>query len=230
MPIALKGSTSGQVTLQATATAANNTLTLPSGNGMLVGQSTTTAPTNGQIPIGNGTDYTPATITAGTGITVTNGAGSISIASTIVGGSPLKLAVRTTAATTLTSTYTWYKLTYNTVDYDPDSAYSTANNRFTVPTGGAGTYVIVVSTNCRLAAAGEYYDASVYKNGVILSGAFQGCAAESSSAQATAVIVYSATLAVGDYIEIWGKAESASGTRSANYITGATGWSIWKAA
>ena len=82
MPIALNGSTSGKVTVQAAATAANNTLTLPSGNGMLVGQSTTTAPTNGQIPIGNGTDYTPATITAGTGITVTNGAGSISIANT----------------------------------------------------------------------------------------------------------------------------------------------------
>lgn len=82
MPIALNGSTSGKVTVQAAATAANNTLTLPNGNGMLVGQSTTTAPTNGQIPIGNGTDYTPATITAGTGITVTNGAGSVSIAYT----------------------------------------------------------------------------------------------------------------------------------------------------
>lgn len=85
MPIALNGSTSGKVTVQAAATAANNTLTLPSGNGMLVGQSTTTAPTNGQIPIGNGTDYTPATITAGTGISVTNGAGSITIASSASG-------------------------------------------------------------------------------------------------------------------------------------------------
>ena len=82
MPVKMNGATSGYTQLQAAATAANNTLTLPSGNGMLVGQSTTTAPTNGQIPIGNGTDYTPATITAGTGITVTNGAGSISIANT----------------------------------------------------------------------------------------------------------------------------------------------------
>ena len=82
MPVKMNGATSGYAQIQAAATAANNTLTLPSGNGMLVGQSTTTAPTNGQIPIGNGTDYTPATITAGTGITVTNGAGSISIANT----------------------------------------------------------------------------------------------------------------------------------------------------
>lgn len=85
MPIKLNGSTSGYAQVQAAATAANNTLTLPNGNGMLVGQSTTTAPTNGQIPIGNGTDYTPATITAGTGITVTNGAGSVTIAATTGG-------------------------------------------------------------------------------------------------------------------------------------------------
>lgn len=79
MPIKLNGSTSGYAQVQAAATAANNTLTLPSGNGMLVGQSTTTAPINGQIPIGNGTDYTPAFLTASGGITITNGAGSVTI-------------------------------------------------------------------------------------------------------------------------------------------------------
>ena len=82
MPIKINGSTSGYAQIQAAATAANNTLTLPNGNGMLVGQSTTTAPTNGQIPIGNGTDYTPAAITGGTGISVTNGAGAITLENT----------------------------------------------------------------------------------------------------------------------------------------------------
>lgn len=82
MPIKLNGSTSGDTTLQAAATAASNTITLPGSNGMLVAQSTTMAPTNGQIPIGNGTDYTAATITAGSNITVTNGSGTITIAAT----------------------------------------------------------------------------------------------------------------------------------------------------
>ena len=41
MPIALNGSSSGKVTLQATATAANNTLTLPDGNSTLVDLSST---------------------------------------------------------------------------------------------------------------------------------------------------------------------------------------------
>lgn len=83
MPVKLNGATSGYAQIQATAVAANNTLTLPNGNGMLIGQSTTTAPTNGQIPIGNGTDYTPSTLIAGSGITITNGAGSITLAASV---------------------------------------------------------------------------------------------------------------------------------------------------
>ena len=84
MPIKLNGSTSGYAQIQAAATAANNTLTLPSSGTNLLSDATlpTPTPTTGQIPIGNGTTYVPATITAGTGITVTNGAGSISIANT----------------------------------------------------------------------------------------------------------------------------------------------------
>lgn len=85
MPVKLNGSTSGYVQLQAAAVAANNTLTLPNTSGMLVGQSTTSLPTNGQVPIGNGTDYTPATLTAGSGVTITNGAGTITIASASTG-------------------------------------------------------------------------------------------------------------------------------------------------
>ena len=84
MPVKLSGSTSGYAQIQAAATAANNTLTLPSSGTNLLSDATlpTTTPTNGQIPIGNGTTYVPATITAGTGISVTNGAGTISIAAT----------------------------------------------------------------------------------------------------------------------------------------------------
>ena len=79
----MNGSTSGYTQIQAAATAANNTLTLPNSGTNLLSDATlpTTTPTNGQIPIGNGTTYVPATITAGTGISVTNGAGSITIAS-----------------------------------------------------------------------------------------------------------------------------------------------------
>jgi hypothetical protein len=86
MPLKLNGSTSGYAQLQATAVAANNTLTLPNGSGTLVSQNSASAPANGQLPIGNGTDYTPATLTAGAGISVTNGAGSVTIAATVAVG------------------------------------------------------------------------------------------------------------------------------------------------
>lgn len=104
MPIALNGSTSGKVTVQAAAVAANNTLTLPSTGTNLLSDATlpTTTPTNGQIPIGNGTTYVPATITAGSNIAITNGAGSISIATTGLSSGFSSMQVYTSGTNTWT--------------------------------------------------------------------------------------------------------------------------------
>lgn len=123
MPIKLNGSASGFAQLQAAAAASSNTLTLPNGNGMLVGQSTTTAPTNGQIPIGNGTDYTPATITAGTGISVTNGAGTISIAASGSFGKVLQV-VQGTLNTRVSTTSATFSDTGLTVSITPSATSS----------------------------------------------------------------------------------------------------------
>lgn len=146
-------------------------------------------------------------------------------------GMPLvKLSVSTTVSTTLTNTYTFYKLTYNAVNFDPDNAYSVALSRYTVPAGGAGTYLIHVVTNCRLAVAGEYYDVVVYKNGIAASGVYQGNSSETTYAQAQATVLFTINLLAGEYIEIFGKAESATASRSANYLPAATNWTITKLA
>ena len=184
----------------------------------------------GSLVAGTGFDYYDVYVTC-SGSVNTSGIGAngrISTNGKLTGVPQIKLAVGTTTATNLASTYTWYKLTYNTVNFDPDNAYSVTNNRYTVPAGAGGVYLINVSTNCRLATAGEYYDVAVYKNGTAVSGTFQGNSSESTYAQATAFVLYSATLAAGDYIEIWGKAESSTAGRSANYIPGATNWVIHK--
>ena len=125
----MNGSTSGYTQIQAAATAANNTLTLPNSGTNLLSDATlpTTTPTNGQIPIGNGTTYVPATITAGTGISVTNGAGSITIASS--GG-----------AGTVTSITAGTGLSGGTI--------TTSGTIALVTTAGAvGTYVIAIPSN-----------------------------------------------------------------------------------
>lgn len=161
MPVTLKGSSSGQATIQAAATAANNTLTLPSGNGMLVGQSTTTAPTNGQIPIGNGTDYTPATITAGTGITVTNGAGSITIAASGGAGTVTSITAGTgLSGGTITTT--------GTIALDFYTGTTSTNTSYPI-----GSYLIAVDLNSAVnnnTASTLYISSSFIVNSASLGG------------------------------------------------------------
>lgn len=145
MPIKLSGATSGFAQLQAAAVASNNTLTLPNGNGMLVGQSTTTAPTNGQIPIGNGTDYTPATLTQGSNITITNAAGSITIAATSVG--KVLQVVQGTLNTKASTTSATFADTGLTVTITPTATTSKILVMVTIGDAGAATSAGVLALN-----------------------------------------------------------------------------------
>lgn len=178
MPVKLNGATSGYAQLQAAAVASSNTLTLPNGNGMLMGQSTTTAPTNGQIPIGNGTDYTPATLTQGSNITITNAAGSITIAATVptVNSAQLSKAWARWDGTTgtIAASYNVSSVTRNsTGDYTVTYTSALANSTYAIigntagdaVYGGYGGYLQIKSapttTTCAITTrgnSGTYYD------------------------------------------------------------------------
>ena len=139
----MNGSTSGYTQIQAAATAANNTLTLPNSGTNLLSDATlpTTTPTNGQIPIGNGTTYVPATITAGSNITVTNGAGTITIAATGSG--------------TVTSVATNNGLTGGTITTTGTLGMNTNN------AGGVGAYAVYAIAGNTALTQGVAYTASL---------------------------------------------------------------------
>ena len=72
-------------------------------------------------------------------ITTSSGSGNITIGSgvTLQSNTP---AFRATEGDQSLSNSAATKLTFNTVDFDTDSAFSTSTYRFTIPTGKAGKY------------------------------------------------------------------------------------------
>ena len=96
MPVAIKGSGGGSVTLDAGAAAADTTLTLPNSTGTVIN----TAPgTNGNVLTSNGTNWTSAAPSASTSIA--NGTSNVSISSS--NGSVTMQTAGTSAITVDTS-------------------------------------------------------------------------------------------------------------------------------
>ena len=102
------------------------------------------------------------------------------------------------------------KMTYNVETYDTDSAFDISNNKFTVPTGKAGKYFFSV-TEFLVGDSAGCNDSWVnfYKNGS--SGVAQGgndFDFSNYSPTFSAVL----DLAAGDYIEVYCKVNTSSGT------------------
>jgi hypothetical protein len=102
------------------------------------------------------------------------------------------------------------KMTYNVETYDTDSAFDLSNNKFTVPTGKAGKYYFSV-TEFLVGDSAGCVDSWVnfYKNGS--SGVAQGgndFDFSNYSPTFSAVL----DLSAGDYIEVYCKVNTSSGT------------------
>jgi hypothetical protein len=164
----------------------------------------------------------------GTGtITVGQSGDTISVpsgATLSVSGSTSGLADNTPAFLLLTSgntsisDNTWTKLTYATENLDTDSAC--ADSRFTVPSGEGGYYQISFSMNMGGSTDGQgnYVQYKLYKNGSEQTGFGVSFNGNPGTVVEEADLCFSGliSLAAGDYLEVYGRMDVASGAITTN--------------
>lgn len=210
MPVTFKGATSGGITLEATAVAGTNTLTLPAATTTLVGQTTTDTLTNktiGGSGLGlagstSGTITLAATAVAGTNtVTIAAQTGTLNAA-----GPAFHVGV---AGTQTFTTNTVTKVTFTVEDFDTNNNF--ASSTFTPTVAGYyqinGVFWFIAST------AATDANAMIYKNGALYS---QARAANYGTAQASCPIsdiVY--CNGTTDFIEFYGRA-TGTGTLTAS--------------
>ena len=119
------------------------------------------------------------------------------------------------------------KLVLNAEAYDSDSAFDKdTNNRFTVPTGKGGKYLVYAAVDCKSSTLTEVNGgvAMIYLNGSEVQASLHGIqypqANPAYDVQATVTGVM--VLAEDDYIELWGNVAVASGTPTVRGDTGRT--------
>lgn len=130
----------------------------------------------------------------------------------------------TNTATSLVSPNTNYKMTFNVDLYDPDSLWDTSASKFTCQE--AGVYKFTVSSSARTNNSGDVYKVLLSHNGSLKNPFEQGMS--DSNAQSNLVGSMVLTLAVNDYIEVYGKWSGGGSYRSANFHTDLCSVEGWK--
>ena len=74
----------------------------------------------------------------------------------------------TMSANQTITTSTETKVDLDTTDYDTDNAFDTTNNRFTIPSGKAGKYLINIRGQMSLGDQ-DNLQLRIYKNGILIS-------------------------------------------------------------
>jgi len=154
------------------------------------------------------------TLKVGT-ITTSSGSGTITIPSGVslsggVANSPSFL-VSNTANNTGKTDNAYSKLTYNVETYDTDNAFDLSNNKFTVPTGQGGKYFFAITEfYAGDSASCNNFFLALYKNGSITTSRHYG----NGIAFADISPIFSTVLdlSAGDYIELYGRVNTDSGT------------------
>ena len=108
---------------------------------------------------------------------------------------------------------TYTKINFDTEIFDTASAYDTSNKRFTVPSGQAGKYYIfgnsTLGSNSNTTVISSFF--SIYKNGSIYKQSYVDNRVNYIRYNQLSVASIM-ELAVGDYVEMFGKVDVDSGT------------------
>ena len=105
---------------------------------------------------------------------------------------------------------------FDTIEFDTDNAFDTSagNYSFTVPSGKAGTYFLTCNLHFRHSGQVNHNDTYIFKNGVALRGVRFNSSAGDYEDEGSEIITTIETLAVGDVINIYGRANSGDGTNT----------------
>ena len=169
--------------------------------------------------------------------TITLGESGDTIA--LASGASQTLAVNTPSfyaylsSTTNVTGATATKITFDTEEWDSNSAYDTSNGRFTVPSGQAGKYQVASYLWCnQTGGEGKLYIGGVrlYKNGSLFSYAQSdfNTAGDDSANNYNAGFVAPINLSVGDYLEIYAIVGAHTGTTQVLTGTKSSWFSVHK--
>jgi len=151
----------------------------------------------------------------GNSIITSDGAGTITASAglkTAIGTNTPAFEVKmSTEQNPSDNTYT--KINFDTEIFDTASAYDTSNKRFTVPSGQAGKYYIfgnsTLGSNSNTTVISSFF--SIYKNGSIYKQSYVDNRVNYIRYNQLSVASIM-ELAVGDYVEMFGKVDVDSGT------------------
>ena len=175
-----------------------------------------------------GTDITLGasgdTITVPSGATITNSGTATGFGTD---GTPNCLVYLSGSQTITDDTIT--KITFDTEVYDSDSAF--ASNKFTVPSGEAGKYAILInlSLNAEADSNMNYAYGYIYKNGSSIRSA--GIDFRANPGRRNFVAVFSVEdLAVSDYIEAYAIIDDTSGSPTVSGGSTNSLFTMWRVA
>jgi len=155
------------------------------------------------------------TITIPAGATITNSGTANGFGTAVVVGTEIAYAGRSGNQTSIADN-AWTKLAFNSESYDPDSNFDTSNNRYIAP--AAGRYYFAAAVN--LWGYIGNVQSRFYKNGSAQNPGFFIDNAAYSGNQFEFTVISQALfdLSQNDYIELYVKSNTNSGTTNADEL------------